>query len=115
MPKKVRRNFFAVQPVVDRPGIREVVCSKNFIDPRKMNRKVLVDAFFLRSMVPMMVPGHDQEPFEPFRVGTEIAMNPSGVKSDKDQIRKGDRFRKSKHEGNKDKSADQRVVHEVGA
>ena len=47
--------------------------------------------------------------------GVYFAMNPSGVKSDKDQIRKDDRFRKSKHERSKDQSADQRVVHEVGA
>src|SRR5260221_9618031 len=81
-----------------RPFIGIVVSSKKFINPRKMNSKVLVDALFLRSMVPMMISGHNQKLFEPFRVGTEIAMNPSGVKSDKDQIHQDDRLRKSKRE-----------------
>ena len=98
-----------------RPFIRIVVSSKKSIDPRKMDRKVLVDALFLRSMVPMMISGHNQILFQPFCVGTEIAMSPGGVKGDENQIRQDDRLRKSKHERNKDKSAHECVVHEVGA
>src|SRR5216683_1017986 len=98
-----------------RPFIRIVVSSKNFIDPRKMNSKVLVDAFFLRSMVPMVISGHNQKPFEPFSIGTEIAMSPGSVEGNKNQIRQDDRLRKSKHERSEDKSADKCVVDKVGA
>ena len=115
LPQKARRNFFAVQAVTFRPLIRIVVSSKQFIDPRKMNSKVLIDPLFLRGMVPMMISGHHQKLFEPFRIGTEIAMSPGRVKGDKNQIRQDDRLRKSKHERNKDKSAHQCVVYKVGA
>src|SRR4029077_11485174 len=80
-----------------------------------MDSKVLVDSLFLRSMVPVMISGHDQELFQPFRIGTEIAVSPGSVKGHKNQIRQYDRLRKSQHEGNKDKSAHQGVVHKVGA
>ena len=80
-----------------------------------MNSKVLIDAFFLRSMVPMMISGHDQILFEPFSVGTEIAMSPGRVKRNKNQICEDDRLRKSEHERDEDKSADECVVDEVGA
>src|SRR5579859_463842 len=66
-------------------------------------------------MVPMMESGHDQKLFEPFGIGTEIAVSPGGVKGDEDQVPQDDRLRKSKHHGNKDKSADKCVVHKVGA
>src|SRR6202035_255760 len=98
-----------------RPFTGIVVSPKKFIDPRKMNGKVLIDALFLRSMVPMMVSGHNQVLFNPFRTGAEIAMCPGSVKGNKNQIRKDDRLRKSKHEGNKDKSAHKRIVHKMGA
>jgi len=80
-----------------------------------MDSKVLVDALFLRGMVPMVISGHDQILFEPVSIGTEIAMSPGGVKGDENQIRQDDRLRKSKHERNKDKSAHKCVVDKVGA
>src|SRR5262249_54640760 len=80
-----------------------------------MNREVFVDGLFLRSVVPMMVSGHDQELFDPFGIGAEITMRPGGVKGDKDQIPQDDGLRKSEHEGSKNKSAHKRVVHKVGA
>src|SRR6476660_3158483 len=98
-----------------RPFIRVVIGSKNLINPRKMNSKVLIDAHFLRSMVPMMISGHNQILFKPFSVGTEIAMSPDSVNGNKNQIRHDDRLRKSKHERNKDKSAHECVVYKVGA
>src|SRR5882757_10720030 len=96
-----------------RPFSGIVVSSKKLINPRKMNSKVLVDALFLRSMVPMMISGHDQKLFEPFGIGTEITMSPSRVNGDKNQIRHDDRLRKPKHERSKDKSAHQGVVYKV--
>ena len=57
-----------------------------------MDCEILVDGFFLRSMVPMMESGHDQKLFEPFGVGTEIAMSPGSVKSDENQIGQDDRL-----------------------
>ena len=78
-----------------------------------MNGKVLIDPLFLRSMVPMMISGHNQILFEPFRTRTEIAMRPRSVKGYKNQIRQNDRLRKSKHERNEDKSAHKRVVDKV--
>jgi len=63
----------------------------------------------------MMISGHHQKLFEPFRIGTEIAMRPGSVKGDKNQIPQDDRLRKPKHERNKDKSAHQSFVHKVGA
>src|SRR5216684_1347886 len=108
-------NFFAIQTITFRPLIRIVVSSKNFINPRKMNSKVLIDALFLRSMVPMMISGHNQKLFEPFSIGTEIAMSPGSVEGDKNQIRQDDRLRKSKHERSKDKSAHKCVVYKVRA
>src|SRR5438876_5381665 len=115
LPQKVRRNLFAVQAITFRPHVGIVVSSKNLIDPRKMNGKVLVDRLFLRRMVPMVISGHDQKLFDPFGVGTEIAMSPGGVKGHKNQIRQDDRLRKSKHQRSKDKSAHECVVHKVGA
>jgi hypothetical protein len=64
-------------------------------------------------MVPMMISGHDQILFEPFRIVTEIAMSPGSVKGNKDQIRQDDRLLKSKHERSEDKSADKCVVDKV--
>ena len=104
LPKKVRRNFFAGQAVSFRPFLRKVISPKYFINPREMNREVPVDGLLLGGMVPMMISGHDQKLFEPFGVRAEIAMSPSSVKGDKNQIRQDDRLRKSKHERNKDKS-----------
>src|SRR5579859_3922314 len=115
LPQKARRYFLAVQAVLLRPLIRIVVSSKKFIDPRKMNGKVLVDALFLRSMVPVMISGHDQKFFQPFGIGAEIAMGPGCVQGNKNQIRQDDRLRKPKHHRNKNKAAYQRVVHKVGA
>src|SRR5215470_4989275 len=115
LPEKVRGNFFAVQTITFRPAVRIVVRSEESIDPRKMNGKVLVDPFLLRSMVPVMVPGHHQKLFEPFRIGTKIAVSPGGVKRNENQIRQNDRLRKSKHERDEDESAHQRVVYKVGA
>src|SRR5438876_217625 len=63
LPEEVRRNFFAVQAVTFRPHIGIVVRSKNSIDPRKMNGEVVIDALFLRSVVPMMISGHNQKLF----------------------------------------------------
>src|ERR1700730_9860874 len=80
-----------------------------------MNSKVLIDGLFLRGMVPMMISGHNQKLFEPFGIGTEIAMSPSSVKGDKNQIRQDDRLRKSEHERNQDKSSHEGVVYKVGA
>src|SRR5216684_4129443 len=108
-------NFFAIQTITFRPFIRIVISSKKFINPRKMNSKVLVDGLFLRSMVPMMISGHNQKLFEPFSIGTEIAVSPGSVKGDKNQICQDDRLRKSKHERSKDKSAHKCVVYKVGA
>ena len=70
---------------------------KDFINPRKMNRKILVDGLFLRSVVPMMISGHNQELFEPFGIGAEVAMGPSSVEGDKNQIGQDDRLRKPQH------------------
>ena len=114
-PKEARSNFFAVQAVTFWPLIRIVVRSKKLINPRKMNGEVLIDTLFLRSMVPMVIPGHHQILFEPFGIGAEIAVGPGRVKGDKNQIRQDDRLRKSEHERNKDKSAHQSVVYKVGA
>ena len=94
--------------------IWEVIRSEHLIDPRKMDGEILVDAFFLRSMVPVVVSGHDQKFFEPFRIRTKIAMRPSRVKRNEDQVREDDRLRKSKHEWDENKTAHERVVHEVG-
>ena len=80
-----------------------------------MDGEVLVDSFLLRGVMPMMKSGHDQNFFEPFRIGREIAVSPSGVKGDKHQIPQDDRLRKSKHERSEDKSADKRVVDKVRA
>ena len=80
-----------------------------------MDGKILVDALFLRSMVPMMISGHHQELFDPFDVGTEIAMSPGSVQGHKNQIHQDNRLRKSEHERREDKSADQRVVDKVRA
>src|SRR5207302_6658826 len=102
LPDEATRNFLAVQAVTFRPLIGIVVSSKKLINPRKVNSKVLIDALFLGGMVPMMVSGHHQELFEPFGIGTEIAMSPGSVKGNKDQIRKDDRLRKSKHERNEE-------------
>src|SRR5580658_8806106 len=115
LPEKALRNFLAVQTVTFRPLIRIVVGPKKFIDPRKMNGEVFIDALFLRSVVPMMVSGHDQKLLNPFCVGTEIAVSPGSVQGDKNQICQDDRLRKSKHERNEDKSAHECVVHKVGA
>src|SRR5579859_3154463 len=115
LPHKARGYFLAVQAVTFRPLIWIVVSSEKFIDPRKMNGKVFIDALFLRSMVPVMISGHDQKLFQPFGIRAEIAMGPGSVQGNKNQIRQDDRLRKSKHHGNKDKSAHQRVVHKVGA
>ena len=57
-----------------------------------MDCEILVDGFFLRRMVPMMESGHNQKLFEPFGVGTEIAMSPGSVKSDENQIGQDDRL-----------------------
>ena len=46
LPEKAGRNFFAVQAVMLRPFLGVVISSKNFIDPRKMNGEILVDALF---------------------------------------------------------------------
>src|SRR4029077_3194444 len=115
LANKVRGNLFAGQAILFRPFFRKVVSPKKFINPRKMNSKVPVDALFLRRVVPMMISGHNQKLFEPFRVGTEIAVSPGGVKSNKNQIRQDDRLRKSKHERSKDKTAHKCVVYKVGA
>jgi len=64
--------------------------------------------------VPMVISGHNQKLFEPFGIGTEIAMSPGSVKGNKNQIRQDDRLRKSKHERGKDKSAHKCVVYKVG-
>ena len=80
-----------------------------------MDGEVLVDAFFLRSMVPMMISRHYQELLNPFRISTEIAVRPCRVKGDKNQVGQDDRLRKSKHERGKDKPANQCVIHEVRA
>jgi len=80
-----------------------------------VDRKVFVDTLFLRRMVPMVISGHDQILFEPFRIGTEIAMGPGSVEGNKDQIRQDDRLRESKHEWSQDKSAYKCVVDKVGA
>ena len=63
----------------------------------------------------MMVSGHDEKLFEPFRIGAEITMCPGSVQGDKNQIREDDRLRESEHEREQDKSADKRVVDKVGA
>jgi len=68
--QKAERNFFAVQAITFRPFVWVVISSEDFIDPRKVDGKVLIDTLFLRRMVPMMIPGHDQILFEPFRIGT---------------------------------------------
>src|SRR5580700_385401 len=115
LPEKALRNFLAVQAVTFRPLLGIVVSPKKLIDPRKMNGEVLIDTLLLRSMVPMVVSGHNQKLFNPLCVGTEIAMSPGSVKGHKNQIRQDDRLRKSKHERNKDKSAHESVVYEVGA
>ena len=83
LPPKTWRQFLAAQAVLFRPLIRVVVRSKNLVDPWKVDREVLIDTLFLRSMVPVMVSGHDQELFEPFRIRTEIAVSPGSVKGDK--------------------------------
>src|SRR3981081_1081690 len=80
-----------------------------------MNSKVLIDALFLRSMVPMMISGHNQILLDPFSIGTEVAMSPGSVEGNKNQIRQDDRLRKAQHERNKDKSAHKCVVYKVGA
>ena len=80
-----------------------------------MNSEVLVDALFLRSVVPMMVSGHNQELVDPFDIGTEIAVSPSSVKGNKNQICQDDGLRKSKHERGEDKSAHKCVIDKVGA
>src|SRR5262249_58128490 len=114
-PQKPRQIFYAAKAINVRPFIRKVISPENFVDPRKMNSEVLVDAFFLRGMVPMMISRHNQELFEPFRIGAEIAMSPRRVKGDKHQIPQDDRLRKSEHERGQDKSAHEGVVHKVGA
>src|SRR5260370_36021500 len=80
-----------------------------------MHLKGYVNSLILRSMVPMMISGHIQELYEPISIGAENAMSPCSVNGNKNQIRKDDRLRKSKHERSKDKAAHQRVVYKVGA
>ena len=80
-----------------------------------MDSKVLVDALFLRSVMPMMISGHNQELLQPFCVGTEVAMCPGRVKSDKDQIGEDDALRKAQHQGSENETSDKCVIHEVGA
>src|SRR5438270_4980546 len=79
LTEKARRNLLAVQAVALRPVIRIVVRSKKLIDPRKVDGKVLINALFLRGMVPMMISGHDEEFFQPFRTEAEIAVGPGSV------------------------------------
>ena len=107
--------MFAGQAINFRPSLGIIVSSKNFIDPREMDSKVFVDGLFLRSMVPMMISGHNQILFEPFGIGTEIAVSPGSLKGNKNQIRQDDRLGETKHELSKDKSAHKCVVHKVGA
>ena len=63
----------------------------------------------------MMISGHHQKLFEPFRVGTEIAMRPGSVKGYKNQICQDDRLRKPKHKRNQNKSPDKCVIDKVRA
>ena len=90
-----------------------VVSSEDLIDPRKVNGEVLVDAFFLRRVMPVMVPWHDDKLFQPIGVGSEVAVSPGGVKRDENQICHQDRLRESKHKRSEDKSAHESVVDEV--
>src|SRR5580693_6022396 len=96
LSKETRRNFLAIQTVTFRPLVRIVVSPEKLINPGKMNGEVLIDALFLRSMVPMMVSGHDQKLFDPFCIGTKIAMSPGSMKGHKDQVCQDNGLRKSK-------------------
>jgi len=79
-PRKLGEISSPRQAVIFRPFPRESSKSQKFYQSMKMDCEILVDGFFLRSMVPMMESGHDQKFFEPFGVGTEIAMSPGSVK-----------------------------------
>ena len=113
LSQEAGRNLFAIQTITFGPFVRIIVGSENFIDPRKVDRKVLVDPFFLGCVVPMMISRHHQIPLDPLRIRTKIAMSPRSVEGHKDQIGEDDRLRKSKHERDEDKSAYQCVIDKV--
>src|SRR5262249_11342976 len=115
LSQEAGRNLFAIEAVSLRPVIGIVVSAKKPVDPGEMDGKVFVDTLFLGGVVPMTISGHNQKFFDPFSIGTEIAMRPGGVKSDENQIGQDDRLGKTEHERSEDKSANQGNVHEMGA
>ncbi len=115
LPPEAGRDSLSPEAINFWPFVGIVIGSEDSIDPGKVDGKVLIDTFVLRSMVPMMISGHNQIPFEPFRIRTEIAVNPGRVKGDENQVDENDWLRKSKHKRSENKSAHQCVVDEVGA
>ena len=63
----------------------------------------------------VMISRHNHVLFEPFDAWSEIAVRPSGVKGNENQVRHDDRLRKSKHQRSDDECAHQCVVDKVGA
>src|SRR5262249_6443637 len=97
LPEKARGNLLSVQAITLRPFIRIVIGPEDLIDPGKVDGEILVKAFLLRSMVPMVVSRRYQTPSEPFRAGSEIAVRPSSLQRHKNQIRQNDGLRKANH------------------
>ena len=113
LPPKAGRDLFTVQAVLFRPMVRVIIRSEDFVDPRKVDSKILVDPLFLGRVVPMMISGHHEILFEPFNVRAEIAVRPGRVEGHKNQVRENDRLRKSEHERDEDEAADQGVIDKV--
>ena len=84
---KAKRDLLSVQAVALRPFIGIVIGSEDLIDPGKVDREIFVEAFFLRSMVPVVISRRHETSFQPFRARSEIAVRPGGLKRHKNQIR----------------------------
>jgi len=95
-PKKPGRNFLAVQTV--RSGhVRGIIGSKN-PSIHGNESQVLVDAL-LGSMVPVMIPRHHQDLFDPLALGPKLQCFQVAWKGDEHQIRQNDGLRKSSISG----------------
>jgi len=115
LPDKAGCNLLSVQAITSRPFIGVVIGSEDPVDPRKVDSEIFVQAFFLRSMVPVMVSRSHQTPREPARARCEIAVRPCSLKCHKNQIHQNDRLGKSNHERRKDTRAHDYVFKEVTA
>ncbi len=79
---------FVTEPVMFRPAIfRTVVGAKQSINPRQMDREILVAGRRFRAVMPVMKPRRHDPVLDTAKTESDVRVNEDGVKRDEHQVR----------------------------